>query len=84
MDMYVRYFEDKVRQENDNPTIGLILCTHKNRTIVKYSLLSENKQIFASKYKVYLPTEKELKLEIETERRAIEIEKKLRLDNGDE
>lgn len=77
MDMYVRYFEDKVRKENDNPTIGLILCTKKDSTVVKYSLLNESKQIFASKYMTYLPTEKELKKEIERERKAIEMEKKL-------
>jgi predicted nuclease of restriction endonuclease-like (RecB) superfamily len=77
MDMYVRYFEDKIRQENDNPTIGLILCTEKNETVVKYSLLNESKQIFASKYMTYLPTEQELKNEIERERMQIEQEKKL-------
>ncbi|WP_202406008.1 PDDEXK nuclease domain-containing protein [Hufsiella ginkgonis] len=48
MDMYVRYFEDQVRQENDNPTIGLILCAEKNNALAKYSLLSDSKQIFAS------------------------------------
>jgi predicted nuclease of restriction endonuclease-like (RecB) superfamily len=77
MDMYVRYFEDKMRQENDNPTIGLILCTEKDKTIVKYSLLNDSKQIFASKYMTYLPTEQELKKEIERERMQIEQEKKL-------
>ena len=77
MDMYVRYFEDKVRQENDNPTIGLILCTEKDKTIVKYSLLNESKQIFASRYMTYLPTEQELRIEIERERQQIEQEKKL-------
>ncbi len=77
MDMYVRYFEDKVRKENDNPTIGLVLCTKKDSTVVKYSLLNDSKQIFASKYMTYLPTEKELKKEIERERKAIEMEKKL-------
>jgi predicted nuclease of restriction endonuclease-like (RecB) superfamily len=77
MDMYVRYFEDKVRQENDNPTIGLILCTEKDKTIVKYSLLSDSSQIFASKYMLYLPTEQELKREIERERMQIEQEQKL-------
>ncbi len=77
MDMYVRYFDDKMKQENDNPTIGLILCTEKNKTIVKYSLLSESKQIFASKYMTYLPTEQELQAEIEKERLQIEQEKKL-------
>ncbi len=77
MDMYVRFFEDKVRQETDNPTIGLILCTEKNNTIVKYSLLNDSKQIFASKYMTYLPTEEELQKEIERERQLIEQEKRL-------
>jgi predicted nuclease of restriction endonuclease-like (RecB) superfamily len=77
IDMYVRYFEDKIKQENDNPTIGLILCTKKDNTVVKYSLLNDNKQIFAAKYMTYLPTEQELKKEIERERQQIEQEKKL-------
>jgi len=77
MDMYVRIFEDTIRQENDNPTIGLILCAEKNKTVAKYSLLSDSKQIFASKYKTYLPTEKELKEEIAREREAVEMEKRL-------
>jgi predicted nuclease of restriction endonuclease-like (RecB) superfamily len=79
MDMYVRYFEDKVKQENDNPTIGLILCTEKDKTVVKYSLLSESKQLFASRYKTYLPSEKQLKQEIEREREMVEMEKRLQL-----
>jgi predicted nuclease of restriction endonuclease-like (RecB) superfamily len=78
MDMYVRLFEDTMRQESDNPTIGLILCAEKNKTVAKYSLLNDNKQIFASKYKTYLPTEEELKNEIAREREAIEMEKKLK------
>ncbi len=78
MDMYVNYFEDQVKQENDNPTIGLILCTEKDKTVVKYSLLNDSKQIFASKYKTYLPTEKQLKQEIERERGLVEIEKRLK------
>lgn len=78
MDMYVRIFEDTIRQANDNPTIGLILCAEKNKTIVKYSLLNDSKQIFASKYKTYLPTEKQLKEEIAREREEIEMEKKLK------
>ena len=75
MDMYVRYFEDKIRQSNDNPTIGLILCTEKDKTIVQYSLLNESKQIFAAKYMTYLPTEQELRKEIERERQNIELSK---------
>ena len=77
MDMYVRYFEDRIRQDSDNPTIGLILCTEKDKTIVKYSLLNDSSQIFASKYMLYLPTEQELKKEIERQRVQIEQEQKL-------
>lgn len=60
MDMYVRMFDALKRGEDDNPTIGIILCAEKDETIVKYSVLQENKQLFASKYKTILPTEKEL------------------------
>lgn len=78
MDFYVRYFEDQVKLEGDNPTIGLILCAQKDNAIAKYSLLSDSKQIFASKYKTYLPSEEELQLEIERGRHQIEIENKLK------
>lgn len=77
MDMYVRMFEDLRKQEGDNPTIGLILCTEKDRTVVKYSVLNDSKQIFASKYQTYLPTEKQLEQEIQREKEQIEQEKKL-------
>ena len=77
MDFYVRFFEDKMKQPGDNPTIGLILCTERNKTLVKYSLLSESKQIFASKYQMYLPTEKQLEQEIQRELEQIEQEKNL-------
>lgn len=77
MDMYVRMFEDLRKQEGDNPTIGLILCTEKDRTVVKYSVLNDSKQIFASKYQTYLPTEKQLEQEIQREIEQIEQEKKL-------
>ncbi|MCB9053970.1 MAG: DUF1016 family protein [Lewinellaceae bacterium] len=60
MDMYVRLYEDKWRGEGDNPTLGIILCTRKDQTIVQYSILKENRQIFASTYQLYLPTEEEL------------------------
>lgn len=78
MDFYVRYFEDQVKLEGDNPTIGLILCAEKDNAIAKYSLLSDSKQIFASKYKTYLPTEEELQKEIERGRHQIELENKLK------
>jgi len=67
MDLYVRWFEDKVRSTTDNPTIGIILCAEKNETIVKYSILKESKHLFASKYKLYLPSIEELKRELDTE-----------------
>lgn len=77
MDTYIRVFEDKIKQPTDNPTIGLVLCSEKNKALAKYSLLNDNKQIFASKYYTQLPTEEELQNEIERERKQIEIENKL-------
>lgn len=67
MDFYVRWFEENMKGETDNPTIGIILCSQKSETVVKYSVLKDSKQLFASKYKLYLPTEEELKEEIERE-----------------
>jgi len=72
MDMYVRLFEEKVRQPDDNPTIGIILCSQQNESVIKYSVLAESKQLFSSKYKLYLPTEEELKNELERDRIHIE------------
>ena len=60
MDMYVRMFDELKRGADDNPTIGIIMCTDKSETMVKYSVLQESQQIFASKYKTVLPTEEEL------------------------
>jgi predicted nuclease of restriction endonuclease-like (RecB) superfamily len=73
MDMYVRMYEDKFKIEGDNPTIGLVLCSEKNEAVVKYSVLNDNQHIFASKYVLYLPTEKELKEELERERHVAEL-----------
>ncbi len=67
MDMYVRLYEDKYKSADDNPTIGIILCSKKDQTVVKYSVLNDNKHLFATKYQLYLPTEKELAAEIERE-----------------
>lgn len=72
IDFYVKYFEENVKTEGDNPTIGIILCSEKNETMVKYSVLNENDHLFASKYKLYIPSEEELKREIERERFNIE------------
>jgi len=70
LDMYVRMFDDLERKEGDNPTIGILLCTETDRTIAKYSVLNESKQLFASKYLPYLPTEEELAAEIEREKQV--------------
>jgi predicted nuclease of restriction endonuclease-like (RecB) superfamily len=72
MDSYIRMFDDLIIAKDDNPTIGLILCSEKNEAIARYSVLNNNKQLFASKYTIYLPTEEELKRELERERRLIE------------
>jgi len=65
MDMYVRLFDDLKRGMDDNPTLGIILCSDKDDTIVRYSVLSESKQLFASKYRLILPSEDELRAELE-------------------
>ena len=72
MDGYVRMFDDLYVAKDDNPTIGLILCTEKNESVARYSVLKDRKQIFASKYMLYLPTEEELALELKKERYLIE------------
>jgi len=68
MDMYVRLWDDLKKIEGDNPTIGIILCADKDDTVVKYSVLNDSTQLFASKYRLYLPDEKELIREIEREK----------------
>lgn len=61
MDSYIRLFDAQYKNPDDNPTLGIIFCSQKSETIVKYSVLNEGKQIFASRYKLYLPTEEEFK-----------------------
>lgn len=61
MDLYVRLYEDQKRTQTDNPTIGIILCSQNDETVVKYSMLAESRQLFASQYQLYMPTEEELK-----------------------
>ena len=72
LDFYVRYFDDQIKLPDDNPTLGIILCTDKNEAIAKYSVLSDKDNLFASKYMLFLPTEEELKMELERERLLIE------------
>lgn len=68
MDMYVRMYDDLKRTEGDNPTIGLVLCTETGKDIARYSVLHGNKRLFAAKYLTYLPTEEELRAEIERQK----------------
>lgn len=72
MDMYRRMFDDLKRTEGDNPTVGILLCAERDETVVKYSVMNDSPQLFASKYLPYLPTEQELKQELETKYRMIE------------
>jgi predicted nuclease of restriction endonuclease-like (RecB) superfamily len=74
MDMYVRMFNDLKKNDGDNLAIGLILCTEKDETIVRYSVMAENKKLFASKYRLYLPNEEELKQLIERDRIRFDVE----------
>lgn len=68
MDTYVRLYDEQHKGADDNPTIGLVLCSEKSEAVVKYSVLSEQKQLFSAKYLPYLPSEEELKRELERER----------------
>jgi len=76
IDMYVRMYDDLKRTNEDNPTIGILLCSEKDETIVKYSVLKDQNQLFASKYLLYLPKEEELKELIEQDRLRFELEMK--------
>ncbi len=81
MDFYVRLFDDLYKKDDDNPTIGLLLCSETDKAVAKYSVLNDSKQIFASKYLTLLPTEQELAAEIERQR-DIFIETHKNDDNG--
>jgi len=72
LDMYVRVFDEQQRGEGDNPTIGLILCSERNAAVAKYSALADKPQLFASKYQTYLPSEEELRAELERDRALLE------------
>jgi predicted nuclease of restriction endonuclease-like (RecB) superfamily len=74
MDMYVRMYDEMKRGEGDNPTIGIVLCSETDQDIARYSILKGNEQIFASKYKLFLPTENELKAEIEREKLILKMQ----------
>ncbi len=77
MDMYVRMYDDLRRGEGDNPTVGILLCGSKDQSVVRYSVLNGSEQLFASKYRLVLPSEEELRLELLRDREALEIQEKL-------
>ena len=81
MQMYVNYFTRELMNEGDNIPIGIILCADKTDSVVKYTLPEDNNQIFASKYKLYMPSEEELKQALEKEQELLEIEKYLEKDH---
>ena len=74
MDMYVRMYDELKRTESDNPTIGIILCSETDEDIARYSILKGNEQLFASKYKLYLPSDEELRAEIESQKTIFELQ----------
>jgi predicted nuclease of restriction endonuclease-like (RecB) superfamily len=77
MDMYVRMYDDLKRGPDDNPTVGIILCTHKDASVVRYSVLHGNEQLFATKYKLVLPSEDELRAELDRERALLHAAKQI-------
>ena len=82
MDMYIRMYDELKRSEGDNPTIGIVLCSDTDDDIARYSVMHGNEQLFASKYKLYLPTEEELKAEIETQKAMFYLQQQER-EEGD-
>ncbi len=72
MDMYVRLYDDVRRGEGDNPTVGILLCGSKDQSVVRYSVLHESEQLFASKYRLVLPSEEELRRELDRETQAVQ------------
>lgn len=76
MDKYIRMYDELKRTEGDNPTLGIVLCADTDEDIARYSILHGNEQLFASKYKTYLPSEDELRAEIETQKRLFYLQQK--------
>lgn len=81
MDFYVRYFEAEIKEKHHNPTIGLILCTEKSKKMAQYTLLKDSEQIFASEYRLYLPSEEELGAYLAQERERLALEARLEKDD---
>ena len=84
MDMYVRMYDDLKRGESDNPTVGIILCSQKDESVVRYSVLNGSEQLFASRYSLVLPSEEELRRELDRERTMLlEQAEAYQADGGD-
>ncbi len=81
MDMYIRMYDEIKRSEGDNPTIGIVLCADTDEDIARYSVLHGNEQLFATKYKLYLPTEEELRAEIENQKAIFYLQQKEKEEN---
>ena len=82
MDMYIRMYDEMKRNEGDNPTIGIVLCSDTDEDIAKYSVMHGNEQLFATKYKLYLPTEEELRAEIETQKSMFYLQQQEKNDKN--
>jgi len=82
LDMYVRMYDDLVKGEDDQPTIGVLLCTDTDNTIARYSVLNDSDQLFAAKYMTYMPTEEELRREIEQQKEFYRLQHKENNDDG--
>jgi hypothetical protein len=77
-------FDELRRGRDDNPTVGLILCAERDEVVARYSMLHESEQLFASKYMLYLPTEAELKAELEREQAVLLGQIQQKADESDE
>lgn len=82
MDMYIRMYDELKRTEGDNPTLGIVLCADTDEDIARYSILNGNEQLFATKYKTYLPTEDELRAEIERQKEIFYLQQSSATDTG--
>lgn len=82
MDMYIRMYDELKRSEGDNPTLGIVLCSETDEDIARYSVMRGNEHLFASKYKLYLPAEEELRAEIEAQKAIFYLQQREGQDNG--
>ena len=82
--MYVRMYDELKKAKDDNPTIGILLCDDTDADVARYSILQGNEQLFATKYKTYLPTEEQLRAEIESQKAIFEIQQQEKNESNEE